>query len=268
MRNTILRVGISMSVLFFSISTSVGAAPLQNIAITDNPVDFTVGTIVERKQIAQPPEATPVDANLEEPITTAAPAPLPPAVITHTVTRGDTLTKIANTHQITWKRLFAKNIQLANPDKINVGDTITIPDASEQLPERALPAPAVVAPQPTFRAGTAARQTFTQSAPQARGSSAGNTYAAGYCTWYAKNRRPDLPNRLGNANTWVARAAAQGIPTGSAPRAGAIGQQGMHVVYVESVNGDGTVTISEMNYKGLGVVSSRTAPASNFSYIY
>lgn len=268
MRNTILRVGISMSVLFFSISTNVGAAPLQNIAITDNPVDFTVGAVVERKQAAQPSKATTEETKPEEPKAEPAPAPLPPVVITHTIVSGDTLTKIANIHQTTWQRLYAKNIQIANPDTINVGDTVTIPDASEPLPERAPPAPVIVAPQPTVRVSTTARRTVTPSAPQARGSSAGNTYAAGYCTWYAKNRRPDLPNRLGNANTWVARAAAQGIPTGSAPRAGAIGQQGMHVVYVESVNGDGTVTISEMNYKGLGVVSSRTAPASNFSYIY
>jgi peptidoglycan DL-endopeptidase CwlO len=77
-----------------------------------------------------------------------------------------------------------------------------------------------------------------------------------------------LPNNLGNANTWVARAAAQGIPTGSAPRVGAIGQQGMHVVYVESVNGDGTVTVSEMNFRGRYVISSRTVPASTFRYIY
>lgn len=261
-----------MSVLFFSISTSVGAAPLQNIAITDSPVDFTVGTVSERKQVAQTPKTTPEETKSEkpkaEPATVPAPVPTPPAVITHTIVSGDTLTKIANIHQTTWQRLFAKNIQIANPDTINVGDILTIPDVSEPLPERALPVPVVVAPQPTAGVGATARRTTMSSTPQLRGSSAGNTYAAGYCTWYAKNRRPDLPNRLGNANTWVARAAAQGIPTGSAPRAGAIGQQGMHVVYVESVNGDGTVTISEMNYKGLGVVSSRTAPASNFMYIY
>lgn len=257
-----------MSVLFFSISTNVGAAPLQNIAITDNPVDFPVGAVVERKQAAQASKATTEETTPEEPKAEPAPAPLPPVVITHTIVSGDTLTKIANVHQTTWQRLFAKNIQITNPDTINVGETITIPDALEQIPERAFPAPVVIAPQPIVRTGTSARRTVTPSAPQPRISSAGNTYAAGYCTWYAKNRRPDLPNRLGNANTWVARAAAQGIPTGSAPRTGAIGQQGMHVVYVESVNGDGTVTISEMNYRGLGVVSSRTAPASNFSYIY
>lgn len=265
MRNTILKVGVLVSVLFLSITTHASAAPLQNIAITDNPVDFT---IVERKQTIQVPQETPEEVDSEKPKAEPAPTPLPPPLITYTVIKGDTLTKIANVHQTTWQRLFAKNTQIANPDSINVGDTITIPEASEQLPERTLPTPVVVAQHPISRASTTPRRTTTPSAPQPRMSSAGNTYAAGYCTWYAKNRRPDLPNRLGNANTWVARAAAQGIPTGSAPRTGAIGQQGMHVVYVESVNGDGTVTVSEMNYKGLGVISSRTVPASNFSYIY
>lgn len=97
---------------------------------------------------------------------------------------------------------------------------------------------------------------------------AGNTYDRGNCTWYAKSKRPDLPNSLGNADTWVSRAKALGYQTGIEPIVGAIGQQGRHVVVVESVNDDGTVTISEMNYQGLGVISRRTLPASDFRYIY
>ena len=50
--------------------------------------------------------------------------------------------------------------------------------------------------------------------------------------------------------------------------AGAIGQQGGHVVYVEAVNANGTITISEMNYQGFGIISSRVASASSFKYIY
>jgi surface antigen len=97
---------------------------------------------------------------------------------------------------------------------------------------------------------------------------AGNGYAWGNCTWYAKSKRPDLPNNLGNAYSWVSQASAQGLPTGVEPRVGAIGQQGMHVVYVESVNDDGTISISEMNYHGFGVVSTRTVPVGTFEYIY
>jgi surface antigen len=49
---------------------------------------------------------------------------------------------------------------------------------------------------------------------------------------------------------------------------GAVGQQGNHVVFVEAVHGDGTVTVSEMNWNGWNVVSSRTVSAGAFTYIY
>lgn len=186
----------------------------------------------------------------------------------HAVVEGETLTTVAKQYDTTWQRLYSKNVELAHPDVIKTGDKVIIPLPDEQLPERALPEPPA---PPVAASGQAVKRSpkpKQAAASLSRGSSSGNTYTAGYCTWYAKNRRPDLPNNLGNADTWVSRARAQGLPTGSAPRAGAIGQQGMHVVYVESVNGDGTVTISEMNYTGFGVISSRTVAASNFMYIY
>lgn len=100
-----------------------------------------------------------------------------------------------------------------------------------------------------------------------------NSYAWGQCTWYANNKRPDLPNNLGNANTWYAVAAAAGIAVGTEPRVGAIGvtTEGYygHVVYVETINDDGTVNISEMNYAGgINVVHYRTVMPGEFVYIY
>lgn len=198
----------------------------------------------------------------------------------HTVAQDETLSDIADQHDTNWKRLFYKNTNITDPNFIKIGQEVTIPLPDEELVTRELPEPPApaadqdTAPAPAYEpavegtqtASAPPQQTYTSNAP--RGSSAGNTYSYGYCTWYAKNMRPDLPNNLGNADTWVARASAQGIPTGSAPRAGAIGQQGMHVVYVQRVNSDGTVLVSEMNYQGFGVVSSRTVPASHFRYIY
>jgi surface antigen len=195
--------------------------------------------------------------------------PAKPEPKIHEVQSDETLSIIAQTYQTTWVRLFNKNEQISHPDVLKVGDKITIPSVDEQLADRPLPEPPVVQAAPAPRQSTTtASQSRTSVVATSRGSSSGNTYVAGYCTWYAKNMRPDLPNNLGNADTWVARAAAQGIPTGSAPRAGAIGQQGMHVVYVQRVNGDGTVTVSEMNFQGLYVISTRTVPASTFMYIY
>lgn len=196
----------------------------------------------------------------------------------YVVASRDTLSSIAKNHNTTWKRLFDKNVSIIHPDLIKIGDELTIPNPDEQLSERPLPEPVIVAPtvqpqpvvatpKPAPRAQAPVRAKV-QAPVRSMGSSAGNTYEAGYCTWYVKNKRPSLPNNLGNANTWVARAAAQGMATGSTPQVGSVGQRGMHVVYVESVNGDGTVTISEMNHAGLYVITHRTLPASYFTYIY
>jgi surface antigen len=74
---------------------------------------------------------------------------------------------------------------------------------------------------------------------------------------------------LGNGGQWVANAAARGYATGTTPQAGAVAEIPGHVAYVESVNGDGTIVISEMNGPaGWGVVDTRTVPASQYRYIY
>lgn len=101
--------------------------------------------------------------------------------------------------------------------------------------------------------------------------SKGNEYTLGNCTWYVKSKRPDLPNSLGNANTWYIRAKALGVPTGVIPRVGSVavdegGKLG-HVMYVTAV-GNGTITVSEMNYEGLYIVSTRTLPSYGLYYIY
>ncbi len=187
--------------------------------------------------------------------------PAPPEPKKHTVVAGENLTKIAEANGISWLRLWNKNTELTNPDLIHPDQVILIPLDSEALQDRPVPQAVVQA---------LSAPTAPQIAP--RGPVAGNTYSPGYCTWYVKNRRPDLPNNLGNANTWLPRAAAQGYATGSVPRAGAVGwtPRGSlgHVVYVESVNGDGTITISEMNYSGLYSQRTRSAAASEFQYIY
>ncbi len=187
--------------------------------------------------------------------------------VTYVVKAGDSLSKIAKEFDTNWKRIFFKNTELENPDVLTIGDELIIPDEDEKLKGRDIPQPAPAA-QPVSTTSQSSTPAYRTAQPVSRGSSAGNTYYAGYCTWYAKSRRPDLPNNLGNANTWASRAAAQGFATGSTPRVGAIAQQGMHVAYVESVNSDGTVTLSEMNYEGWNVVSRRRAAASSFIYIY
>jgi surface antigen len=118
-----------------------------------------------------------------------------------------------------------------------------------------------------------ASQLAVATAPFGRGGDvSGNGYERGYCTWYVKNKRSDIPNTWGNAHTWAQRAEAGGWTVSSKPKVGAIGANASgnygHVVYVESVNKDGTIGISEMNAVGWNVVSYRTASVSEFTYIY
>ena len=99
----------------------------------------------------------------------------------------------------------------------------------------------------------------------------------GQCTYYMYNRfaqlgAPIRTTALGNAAEWPANAAAAGYGVSSTPRAGTAivfqgGLGGAHPVYghvgfVERVNADGSLFISEMNVQGVNVISTRTIPAS------
>ncbi len=101
----------------------------------------------------------------------------------------------------------------------------------------------------------------------------GHRFPYGYCTYYVSSRRT-IP-WPGNAITWLSGARSYGFATGDTPQAGAIivtseGGWTGHVAMVDTVNGD-SITISEMNYSGWGVISSRTISTSYraiLGYIY
>ncbi|BBD90681.1 CHAP domain protein [Staphylococcus caprae M23864:W1] len=114
-------------------------------------------------------------------------------------------------------------------------------------------------------------------------SNAGNLYTDGQCTYYAFNRRAELGKPIGslwgNASNWAASASQAGFNVNNTPEVGAIFQSGPgqngagaygHVGVVESVNPNGTLTVSEMNWNGgVNVKSYRTIynPGS-YSYIH
>ena len=203
------------------------------------------------------------EAKSNEPAKPKAPEP-----VYVSVQPGDNLTNIAPSQNTSYIRLFNANESITNPDLIFVDQKLRIPTNEEQLPDRLAQ---FSAEQQAQIVAAASYQQSTQPSVRgaARGSSAGNTYDWGWCTWYAKEMRPDLPNNLGSGGQWVGNAAAQGIPTGTAPRVGAIAEQPGHVAYVEAVNADGTVTISEMGWNYTqGQYNRRTVPASNFRYNY
>lgn len=157
--------------------------------------------------------------------------------IVYTVASGDTADSIASKYKADKMKLIAFND--AEISGFTVGQKIVIPDGVK-----------VAAPAFT-RASTATLNLGSITYGY-------NGYDRGYCTWYVANVRAaagnPIPAGLGNAATWGTRARAFGLPTGTTPQVGAAvvtSTRGAgHVAYVEKVNGDGTIWVSEMNSRG------------------
>lgn len=108
----------------------------------------------------------------------------------------------------------------------------------------------------------------------------GNTYEWGNCTYWSYAMRRwsghPIPLTWGNANTWDDRARQDGYIVNRTPAVGAISQSDEgkwgHVAYVSAVDRTtGQWTISEMNYKGLNIVSQRSfmkESAERYNFIH
>ncbi len=105
-----------------------------------------------------------------------------------------------------------------------------------------------------------------------------NRECVSYTAWKVASTGRFVPNfgGAGNANQWPSTAARYGIPSGSNPVAGSvaiwyIGAYG-HSMYVEAVNGDGTITVSDYNNNsdggGWGRYHYYTRSAGGLTYIY
>src|SRR5207302_9475090 len=97
----------------------------------------------------------------------------------------------------------------------------------------------------------------------ARGAASGGNVPDGHGNWWVGHKRC-VPGS-GAPWQWWFNARQFGFAEGSLPMVGAIMVQGIswsspvgHVAYVESVNADGSFTVSEMNYSGWGRVDYRT----------
>jgi len=130
------------------------------------------------------------------------------------------------------------------------------------LYQEATPAPSQspvrpAAPRPAAVPAAAATMRATVVAPQrAAGGDSSSAFTYGYCTWWVARKR-SIPWR-GNAAQWWWNARAYGFAEGQAPQPGAIMVMGIsgsspegHVGYVEAVNGNGSFTVSEMNWWGV-----------------
>lgn len=109
----------------------------------------------------------------------------------------------------------------------------------------------------------------------------GNFYDRGSCVWWAYERRGQLgapvSSGWGSALTWPSGASAEGFTVDHNPVVGAVyiappGVQGAtghgHAGVVESVNPDGSYTISEMNAPVAGVLTYSTHSAASRGSVY
>ncbi len=171
--------------------------------------------------------------------------------IVYTVKAGDTIDSLAQRYAANKQKLAEMND--TEIDGLKVGDRIILPDAI----------------QPVVRRATVSSFSWGSVAPRY----GGNGYDYGWCTWHAANRRIEsgrpLPTNLGNAISWYYLAQRSGLAVGSQPQAGAVlwhanlGGLG-HVAYVEKMNENGSMLVSDMNYPSWGRVTYRTVNPDQF----
>lgn len=172
----------------------------------------------------------------------------------YVVKPGDTLGAIAQSNQTTWQNLMAHN-KLTDGNVISVDQTICIPTKAAAKP----------APKTVAKAVAPAAKSVSHAVH-----GTANIFPAGQCTWWADNRYHQLTGIYvpwmtnSDAKTWVTRAHQYHWNVSTTPRVGAImqlnsGVQGAgsygHVGVVESIQGKGRFTVSQMNWTGLGVES-------------
>lgn len=191
--------------------------------------------------------------------------------IVYLVESGDTLESIADRYGSNTDELIALNdLELSG---LQEGMRIIVKGGSLPVTERPEYTPRTTYSSYTYLGNSFERQNITSLGARYN---LGGPYVAGQCTQWAWYMRQDLPDGLGDARYWATNAARLGYRVDQTPSAGAIFQTSAgwygHVGYVESVNSDGSIIITEMNYGYVPYqVVRATIPASavgRFNYIH
>ncbi len=176
--------------------------------------------------------------------------------VAHLVKSTDTIDGLVSKYSAD-KALFI-SVNDAESGKLNTGEYIWVPGGT-------------VAP-PVVRFSAVSRGGFAFGSTAIYGS---NGYDYGYCTWWAATRRAQIgrpiPSNLGNACTWKGLAAQAGLGVGTSPATGAViwtpsGCYG-HVGFVERVNEDGSVWVSDMNSHGYASMDTSSGSAGGWGRI-
>lgn len=210
---------------------------------------------------------------------------LPVSGVRHVIKKGETIASITKKYSANKEEILAYN-SLKESDKLEIDAILIIPDGKMPVP----PAPARPKTTLAYISNNANKATakgvyryvtndqYNSPNIEAKDSHPpvhGRLFPWGQCTYYVALRRYVPWN--GDAKNWIKNAKAYGFKTGSNPQVGAIiataeNPRYGHVAYVEAVSEDGSkITISEMNFVGLGIKSVRVISATNpviRGYIY
>lgn len=186
---------------------------------------------------------------------------LPVSGVKYKIKSGDNIADIAKKYKAKEDEIIAFNDLPAN-GALKEGEEIIIPDGEIDEPTRRIAGTGQTGTSATGTAPTVGGADTSRRFNKQYYASGSHRFPWGWCTWYVASRR-HVPWG-GNAGTWLYHAKAYGANIGKTPKAGAIivtneSSYG-HVGIVEKVSG-GSITISEMNYRGFGVVSKRTISA-------
>lgn len=175
---------------------------------------------------------------------------------TYTVKSGDSLYAIANKYGVNVNALMKAN---------NLNGYLITPNQQLKIPSNSTTvAPTKTNPNVSNTGGGSGGYSSPTFSHQ-------NLYTAGQCTWYVFDRRAQaglpISTYWSDAKYWAGNAAADGYTVDHNPSVGSIMQTTTgyygHVAYVERVNADGSILVSEMNYaNGPYNTNTRTIPAS------
>ncbi|GAB5681386.1 TPA: LysM peptidoglycan-binding domain-containing protein [Staphylococcus aureus] len=187
----------------------------------------------------------------------------------YTVQAGDSLSLIASKYGTTYQNIMRlnglNNFFIYPGQKLKVSGTASSSNAASN------------SSRPSTNSGSATTTNRGYNTPVF---SHQNLYTWGQCTYHVFNRRAEIGKGIStywwNANNWDNAAAADGYTIDNRPTVGSIAQTDVgyygHVMFVERVNNDGSILVSEMNYSAApGILTYRTVPAyqvNNYRYIH
>lgn len=175
---------------------------------------------------------------------------IPPSngVVVKITDSNTTIPDLAKKYEVTTEEIVATNGRANAEDIPEVGQYLFIKNGK-------VTPPAVVKATPK-----STKSNLVNTGKLVPGS---HIFPKGYCTWYVATRVKVTWG--GNAERWPANARAQGYLVDKNPTAGSIVETGEspigHVAYVEKIDGD-KIHITEMNYKGFNIKSSRVISKS------